>query len=99
MKSINFIHRLQDWQAKAIEPNGIMEFMASHSFKTQTATKLLARLKVGFLLRDIFDRFTKKLNSMLQPDRSLWIYSAHDTTVANVLDALGLFEVKCSFQI
>lgn len=59
----------------------------------QTNTPELARLKAGFLIREILDRFNQKIESQLNPDRTLWIYSAHDTTVANVLNSLGLFEV------
>lgn len=85
--------RLSDWAKNAIEPNGLMEYMAVHSFKAQTATKQMARLKTGFLLKEIFDRFAQKLNTTLRPDRYLWMYSAHDTTISNILDSLGLFEV------
>lgn len=52
-----------------------MEKMASFSFSMATNTELLARLKAGFLIREIFDRFTMKANSTLRPDRSLWVYS------------------------
>lgn len=39
-------------------------------------------------------RFQDKANNNLNPNRSLWIYSAHDTTVANLLNTLGVFEVS-----
>lgn len=58
-----------------------------------TNTKLLARLKVGFLIREIFERFTMKKDSTLTPNRVLWVYSAHDETIINLLNALNLFEV------
>lgn len=58
-----------------------------------TNTKLLARLKAGFLIREIFERFTMKKDSTLTPNRVLWVYSAHDETIINVLNALNLFEV------
>lgn len=37
----------------------------------------------------------KKIDGKLKPDRKAWIYSAHDTTVANVLKTLGLFDTQC----
>lgn len=37
----------------------------------------------------------QKSKGILNPDRKLFIYSAHDTTVANMLMALGLFERHC----
>lgn len=76
-----------------------MEKLANICFTMATNTKQLARLKVGFLLREILDRFTMKSSSTLSPNRSLWIYSAHDGTIANVLNALGLFEVRKTIKM
>lgn len=75
-------------------PGGDLEWVANHSFKLATITPEMARLKSGFLIREILERFAAKIGSTLSPDRSVWIYSAHDTTVANVLNTLNLFEVK-----
>lgn len=36
-----------------------------------------------------------KSKNALRPDRKLWIYSAHDETVANMLMTLNLFEPHC----
>lgn len=76
-------------------PDCDMEKVTRLWFRMDTSTKLMARLKYGFLIRDILERFTMKKDSTLSPDRSLHIYSAHDTTVANVLNSLGLLEVCC----
>lgn len=38
-------------------------------------------------------RFKKKSSSSLDPNRSLWIYAAHDLTIVNILNALNLFDV------
>lgn len=70
-----------------------MEKLANFCFGMATSTKLLARLKAGFFVREILEHFTMKKELTLSPDRSLWIYSAHDATIANVLNTLGLFEV------
>lgn len=88
---------LPTWTEKVFYPGCELEKLAAFNFAMSTNTKLLARLRAGFLLRDMFDRFAKKANGTLSPDRSLWIYSAHDKTIANVLNALGLFEVGFSF--
>lgn len=40
------------------------------------------------------ERFTSKIFGELEPDRALWLYSAHDETIANILNSLGLFEVR-----
>lgn len=70
-----------------------MEEIAGISFTTSTYNRQLARLKFGLLLKEILNRFTDKLNNKLDPDRSMWMYSAHDTTVAGLLNTLGVFNV------
>lgn len=37
----------------------------------------------------------QKSNNALVPDRKMWVYSAHDDTVANMLMTLDLFEPHC----
>lgn len=37
----------------------------------------------------------EKSRYSLSPNRKLWIYSAHDDTVANMLMTLNLFEPHC----
>lgn len=88
---------MAEWAEKAIEPNGPMEYIALFHQKMAAATKKLARLKSGFLLKEMLTRFSDKIGSALQPDRSLWFYSAHEETIANMLTSLGLFEV-CKYQ-
>lgn len=82
---------------KVIEPNGIVDYIVKFSYRMYTDTKQLARLKSGFLLKEILEHFSQKANSTLSPDRSLWLYSAHDYTVSNMLNSLGLFEVGFFF--
>lgn len=72
-----------------------MELITAYSYAMYTNTELLARLKGGFLLNDIFERFTQKINSTLKPEEQrFWFYIAHDYTVANILNGLGVFEVS-----
>lgn len=60
-------------------------------------TKTQLRLNPGFLVKDILDRFTAKIEKKLEPNRSLYIYSGHDTTIIGILSALGLYEVIIIF--
>lgn len=78
------LHSLADWAKKAIEPNGVMAYISKYYFKLRTDTPQLARFSAGFLIKEIFERFSQKINKTLQPDRSVWIYSAHDSTIGNV---------------
>ncbi|XP_058812426.1 prostatic acid phosphatase [Topomyia yanbarensis] len=82
---------LPDW-TKQVYPQPLSSISA-RSFATKTYTPQLARLKTGPLVKEILQRFQDKANKKLKPDRKLWIYSAHDITVANLLNTLRLFEL------
>lgn len=41
----------------------------------------MSRLYSGFLLREIVERFKMKIEEVLKPNRTLWLYSAHDETL------------------
>lgn len=59
----------------------------------QTTTKEMKKIRSGFLLKDILNRFLSKLQSKLHPNRSLWMYFAHDYTILNMLKSLGIHVV------
>lgn len=44
-------------------------------------------------IKDIFDRFSKKINGTLEPNLTLYVYSAHSTTIKSLFDGLGLSSV------
>uniref|UniRef100_A0A1Q3F398 acid phosphatase n=1 Tax=Culex tarsalis TaxID=7177 RepID=A0A1Q3F398_CULTA len=82
---------LPAWTAKVYpEP---LRSISAKSFATKTNTALLARLKMGPLIKEMLERFRAKANRKLKLDRSVWIYSAHDTTVASLLNGLRMFEL------
>lgn len=85
-----FNFTLPEW-TKEVYPDK-MAWVSARSFATSTYTRPLALFKSGSLLKEMLDRFHNKTISKLKPNRSLWIYSAHDTTVANMLNTLGVFE-------
>lgn len=75
-----------------------MEYIAQFDYKTYADTPELARLKSGFLLKEMLEHFSQKINGTLKPNRSLWLYSGHDLTILNILNSLGLFEVGLSIS-
>lgn len=81
--------RLPEWAAKAID-DGPMEYIAQFDFKTYADTPELARLKSGFLLKEMLEHFTQKINSQLTPNRSLWLYSGHDLTILNMVNHIAI---------
>lgn len=74
-------------------PGSVAEKLTTYWFKLLTGTEMLLRLRSGFLLKEIVDRFKNKTNSLL-PEQLMQLYSAHDVTIASMLNALGLFEVN-----
>ncbi|KAK2586742.1 hypothetical protein KPH14_011774 [Odynerus spinipes] len=69
--------------------------LATKSFTIHAYNKILQRLKTGLLLGEMIDHIEKKSRNALIPDRKLWMYSAHDDTVANMLMTLNLFDPHC----
>ncbi|WKY01251.1 hypothetical protein Q1695_015333 [Nippostrongylus brasiliensis] len=54
-------------------------------------TDLLRRLRGGPVLKDIIERFEAKANGTLGTRPKLYAYSAHDTTLAASLAAIGIY--------
>lgn len=81
---------LPEW-TKEVYPDKMID-ISGFSFAVGTYTRLLARLKSGPLLKDILHHYKNKTEKVLSPNRNLWLYSAHDTTVASMLNTLGVFE-------
>ncbi|XP_052869625.1 prostatic acid phosphatase [Anopheles cruzii] len=81
---------LPDW-TKSVYPEPLAT-VSANTFAVKTNTTTLARLKKGPLVKEILERFRAKARGQLKPNRSLWIYSAHDLTVASLLNAMGMFE-------
>lgn len=86
---------MPDWVLNVIpQLPDLFDKLAVFWFSGFIRTNETLKAKGGFLLREIFDRFKNKTLGILKPDRSLWIYSAHDNTLINTLSALKLFDVN-----
>lgn len=48
---------------------------------------------IGVLLKEITTHFIDKRNGILTPNRSMWIYSAHDATISALLNTFGSFDI------
>lgn len=82
-----------------MEPLGDLNKLAAYWYEIPTVTKEMQKLKSGFLLKEILNQFTDKMESKFTINQTLFMYFAHDVTIANMLHSLGLFEVKilCEF--
>lgn len=87
-----FSFRLPEWSRKIFIPGGTAEYLRTYWIQFLTGTSEMKRLKSGFLLKEILDRFHNKTNALL-PEGMMHIYSAHDLTIASLLNTLGIFEV------
>lgn len=56
----------------------------------------MARLKSGFFIKQLLNAFDEKSKSKLSPNHTFRMYSAHDSTIVNLLNALGLYDVMFS---
>lgn len=88
---------MSDWAERAMDPRNDIgrdfKYLALQWYRMFTVTTEMKKLKSGYLLKEILDRFTNKIQLTLSPDRSLWMYFAHDITITNMLNSLGVFEV------
>lgn len=79
-----------------LDPGSDLDKFFVDGFKSLTETAEMKKLKAGFLLKEMLERFTQKTQSKLKPNRSIWIYSGHDITISNLLNSLDLFDVISS---
>lgn len=90
-KSLNFT--LPEWTHDIMKPGDRFEYLSTYWLQVVTATTQLKRLRSGFLLKDILDRFKNKTLSLL-PNQVMQIYSGHEITISSMLNSLGLFKVR-----
>lgn len=86
--------RLPRWAKKVMQPGGKFEKMAFYWYTLYTRKMLMKKLRAGYLLKEILDRFTGKIKKNLKPNKTIYLYFAHDTTIAQLLDTLGVFKVN-----
>lgn len=70
-----------------------LEYISAVSYEASTYYTEQKKQRAGFLIKEILDRFTNKTKSLLNPDRSLWIYAIHSTGMVNLLNSLNVFDV------
>lgn len=89
------LFRLDDWALNVIpQLADLFDKVSVIWYTGYIRTNETLKAKGGFLLREIFERIKDKTLGILNPDRSLWIYSAHDNTLINTLSVLNIFDVK-----
>nr|CAD7568396.1 unnamed protein product [Timema californicum] len=72
-------------------PQPLRNLFLLESFIAAAGTEELQRLSTGPLLKEIIANTQAKVNGTLSPDRGLYIYSAHDSNVVDLLQGLDVF--------
>lgn len=86
-------YTLPSW-TKSVYPDKMRD-PGCYSFTTETGTPLLARLKVGPLLKHINKHMLNAISNVDGKHRKVQLYSAHDLNIGNTLNGLGIFDGKC----
>ncbi|KAI4454705.1 acid phosphatase-related [Holotrichia oblita] len=83
---------LPNW-TKTVFPDQLRP-AASLSFAIACYTRDLARLKTGPFFNELIQNINNVTDGLQKKEhyRKMWLYSGHDTTIANVLQSLNLFE-------
>lgn len=81
---------LPDW-TEGVFPDKMLE-LTERSYSLFTETLYMKKVKGGALLGDIVDKMVKKRNGLLSPNRRIFIYSGHDVTLVNLMNAIGILD-------
>lgn len=76
-----------------MKSNDTLDYLGAVNYQSVTHSTEMKKLRAGFLIKEILDRFKSKTLSSLNPNRTLWIYAAHGSVISNVLNSLDLFDV------
>lgn len=88
------IFSLPEWAREVVRTKiDLLEYFLATHFAGVTQSTEMKKAKAGFLIKEMLDRFKNKTLSRLSPDRKIWVYSAHDNTIINTLNALGIYDV------
>lgn len=83
--------RLPKWTESVFGSGSDFEWASNRHYRTYSMTPEIFRYKYGYLIREIFDHCTAKMNGNLSPNRTMFVYSAHDTNMASILNMFSLF--------
>lgn len=89
-----FISSLSSWANNALDNHDYeMEYAVAVSYYADVNSIEMQKLRNGWLMLLMLQRFKDKSSSLLNPDYSLYTYCAHQGTLTNMLAALKVFKV------
>lgn len=87
------------WANDIIKPGGTFEQIDRFFYSHRTRTTKMKKFRSGFLLKDILDRSKQFMGNQRVELPNLWLYFAHDITIDDMLNSLGLSMVSIHFEI
>ncbi|CAG2060334.1 unnamed protein product, partial [Timema podura] len=84
---------IPDWTSEVF-PEPLSSYASFEMFSSLAGTKELERILTGKFFEELSTNLQAKVNSTLSPDRSLFMYSAHDTNLLNLLHTLRVWNGK-----
>lgn len=75
-------------------PTVEIDFLSKMYYTVESYTPTLAKIRSGFLLKDILDRSSLKSNGTLSPDLSVFVYSSHDNVLSNLMYSMNISNVR-----
>lgn len=85
------VYSIPDWAAEKLNE---IEKLSYFESRAHIGTRKMSRYKAGYLIKEIFERFTNRTKGPFMPDRRFFLYSGHDITIANALNALDVTRVS-----
>lgn len=52
----------------------------------------MKKVKGGPFVTELLETMREKANRILSPDRNIYVYSGHDTTLVNIIRALEIYD-------
>lgn len=86
---------LPAWSRRVFPHNEALRHLALQPFTRDTRTPALMRLRFGRMFGDVLHLLRERATGRSVPARrTLWLNSAHDSTLTNLLNVIGVFYVS-----
>nr|AYV99628.1 venom polypeptide [Dolopus genitalis] len=81
---------LPEW-AKEIFPEKMRPF-AERTYSVYTETPYMKKVKGGAFITEVYKKMVSKQAKTLSPERKMFLYASHDSTIIGILNALDILD-------
>lgn len=85
---------LPEWAKITMKSKDTLDYLKAMNYQSVTHSIEVKKIRSGFLIKEMLSHFKDKIASLLSPNRTVWIYVAHGSTIVNFLNSLNLFDVS-----